>query len=62
MSRLRDFRKDEGAATAVEYALIGALVSIVIVTAMPHVSGPVRVLFETILAGVLGGSSPAGSG
>lgn len=62
MSRLRAFRKDEGAATAVEYALLGSLVSIVVLTAMPHVSGPVRVLFETILASVLGGSSPGGSG
>lgn len=47
-SRLRDFIKAREGTTAIEYGLIGALVSVVIVIALALVSGKLTVLFTAI--------------
>jgi pilus assembly protein Flp/PilA len=42
------FSRDEGAATAIEYGLIVALISVVIITAVTSVGTNLRAKFNTV--------------
>ncbi len=53
-ARFAGFVRDERGATAIEYALIAGLISIVIVGAVTAIGGSVNNLFASILPG-LGG-------
>jgi pilus assembly protein Flp/PilA len=44
----RQFLKDDGGATAIEYAIIGGLLSIVIVVAVNSIGSGVRARFDTV--------------
>ena len=44
----KSFRADESGATAIEYALIGSLISIVIVAALTSMGVSLRAKFNTI--------------
>jgi pilus assembly protein Flp/PilA len=45
---LSDFRADERGATAIEYALIGSLISIVIVGALIAINGNMTSIYQRI--------------
>lgn len=45
---LQDFYRDERAVTALEYALIGALIAVVIVGAVGSVGSQVMRLYDTV--------------
>ena len=47
-ARLREFRHDNRGATAIEYGLIVALISIAIVAALSTLSGNMRTVYTTI--------------
>jgi len=49
MQRILNFLKDDSGATALEYSMIGALVSIIIVGVVTSVGASVRDLFFTRL-------------
>ena len=48
MSILKRFAKDESGATAIEYGLIAALISVTIITAVTTLGGQLRTTFETM--------------
>jgi pilus assembly protein Flp/PilA len=52
MTFLRSFLRDEQGATAIEYGLIAALISVAIIAAVTTLGGSLRTLFED-LAGAL---------
>jgi Flp pilus assembly pilin Flp len=52
---LRRVGRDEAGTTAIEYALIGALVSTGIIVALTQLSGVIQVLY-TIAANLVGGA------
>ena len=58
MKRLISFLKDEEGATAIEYGLIAALISVVIVAALTAIGGQLNAVFETIRV-KLGGAAAA---
>jgi pilus assembly protein Flp/PilA len=45
---LKNFRKDESGATAIEYGLIAALISIAAVAAMTNVGNNLKTIFNTV--------------
>ena len=45
---MRAFLKDEGGATAIEYGLIAALVSVACILALTAVGGSIKGVFETV--------------
>jgi pilus assembly protein Flp/PilA len=45
---LSSFAKNESGATAIEYGLIAALISVAIVAALTAVGGPLNTLFNTV--------------
>ncbi len=47
---LKKFRKDESGATAIEYGLIAALVSVAAIAAMGTMGTSLRTMFETVSA------------
>lgn len=47
---MKDFAADASGATAIEYALIASLISVVIVTAIGSVGGKVQGIFETLVS------------
>ncbi len=54
MNRFLKFLRDEEGATAIEYALIAALIAVVIATALSPIGERIKVLFGNILT-ALGG-------
>jgi pilus assembly protein Flp/PilA len=48
LSLIRDFFKDESGATAIEYGLIAALISVVIITALTTVGSNLNTKFTSI--------------
>jgi pilus assembly protein Flp/PilA len=56
VDRLPSFVTDESGVTAIEYALIAGLISVVIIGAVATVGTTINVLFFTAVAGALGGA------
>lgn len=54
MSAIRRFLKDESGATAIEYGLIAALISIVVITGALAVGGSLGDLFNMVSSKVTG--------
>jgi pilus assembly protein Flp/PilA len=52
---LRKFLRDESGATAIEYGLIAACISIAIITVVGQVGGSLKGTFEEINTGLGGG-------
>ena len=48
MSKIRKFFKSDLGATAIEYALIGALISIAALTAMSNLGGKVSTMLNNV--------------
>ncbi len=48
MEKLRNFVKEEDGVTAIEYGLIAALVSVLIITAVTAIGNSLKTTFETI--------------
>ncbi|CAN7149794.1 Flp family type IVb pilin [Devosia sp. LjRoot3] len=48
LTKLKRFAADEGGATAIEYALIGSLLSIVIIGAIGALNGSMTEIYEEI--------------
>ena len=55
MQMLKKFLRDESGATAIEYGLIAALISVVIITAVTTVGGNLKTTFNSVSTG-LGGA------
>ncbi len=53
----RAFLRNEDGATAIEYGLIGALVSVVIIVALTQVSSEMGAMFTTISNAISGASN-----
>ncbi len=53
-SRFIEFLKDEEGATAIEYALLAALIAVVIIGAVTNVGTQVKAVFESVWS-ALGG-------
>ena len=47
-----DFMNDEDGSTAIEYSVIGALISIVIVGTIPSIADSVTDLYDTLLEAI----------
>lgn len=56
MQMLKRFLKDESGATAIEYGLIAALVSVVIITAVATLGTNLETTFECINTALTGGT------
>ena len=56
VDRFPPFVTDESGVTAIEYALIAGLISVVIIGAVATVGNTINVLFFTAVAGALGGA------
>ena len=56
VDRLPPFVTDESGVTAIEYALMAGLISVVIIGAVATVGTTINVLFFTAVAGALGGA------
>ena len=52
--KLFDFSEDESGATAIEYGLIAALISVVIIVALGFVGGGLNQAFESIACSLEG--------
>jgi pilus assembly protein Flp/PilA len=52
MSRIFAFLRDESGATAIEYGLIAALISVVIITAVKLVGTNLTITFDAVAAAV----------
>lgn len=48
LARIRDFAADEGGATAIEYGLIAALITVGVLLAITTLGGSVTSLFEYV--------------
>ena len=48
MNKLREFLKDETAATAIEYGLIAACISVVIIAAVKNVGTKLNTTFSNV--------------
>lgn len=57
MNTIRKFLKDESGATAIEYGLIAALVSVVLITVLTTLGTNLNATFNTV-ATKLGGTTP----
>lgn len=53
------FMKDESGATAIEYGLIAALISITIITAATSIGGGIKGKFEEVSTSVAGAGAAA---
>lgn len=53
LTKLKRFVADEGGATAIEYALIGSLLSIVIIGAVGALNGSMTGIYEEIQSYIL---------
>ena len=59
MKELGKFLKDESGATAIEYGLIAALISVVIIVAVKSVGNNLNGTFTRVGSGLVGGSGTA---
>jgi pilus assembly protein Flp/PilA len=60
---LRKFRKDEKGATAIEYALIAALISVAAIAAFSAVGGQIGTTMNNVKANMTpGGATSGGTG
>jgi len=50
--KISSFFKREDGATAIEYAIIAGLISVVIITAATNLGTEIKAIFEEILAGL----------
>lgn len=57
LEQIRAFARDEGGATAVEYGLIGALVSVVAIGALTAMGESLDTLFTTVSSAIDSGVS-----
>ena len=62
LARLRRFAADESGATAIEYALIGGLVSLVAIGAMRSYGTSLVNLFTVVDDTIAGATTPPGGG
>jgi pilus assembly protein Flp/PilA len=65
MNILRKLLRDESGATAIEYGLIAALVSVVIITVLTSLGGSLTATFQSVadgLEGTAGGDGGSGDG
>ena len=62
MSKVFAFLKDESGATAIEYGLIAAGISVVIIAAVKSVGSNLTATFESIADAMKGAASGAGGG
>lgn len=60
--RVMAFVREEEGATAIEYALIAALIAIAIVGALQSAGGSISTLFEGVSTTLDGAGAPAGGG
>lgn len=58
MTKLKKFFKDESGATAIEYGLLAALISIVSITAMTQGGTALNAIFEQIETTLSGAITP----
>ena len=56
---IKNFAKDESGATAIEYGLIAALVSVAAVTALTNVGGSLSSMFEKVSSDLDAAVTPA---
>jgi pilus assembly protein Flp/PilA len=59
MSTVRKFLKDESGATAIEYGLIAALVSVVIIAVLTALGENLNTTFRTVADELNGAAAPA---
>ena len=57
MQLARRFAREETGATAIEYGMIAALISVAIITALGLIGGHLQTAFETIEQGLAGTGS-----
>ena len=57
MNLIKNFANDESGATAIEYGMIAALISVAIITALGLIGGHLQTAFETIEQGLAGTGS-----
>ena len=62
MTKVLAFLKDESGATAIEYGLIAAGISVVIITAVQSVGSNLNATFDTIAGKLQSANSGGGSG
>ena len=48
---MKAFARDESGATAIEYALIATIISIVIVAAVTSIGTQIKAMFQSVVAG-----------
>ena len=58
-ARFKQFLRDEEGASALEYALMAAMVAVVVVSFIPDVQSSVRTIFESIKSGLGDATKPA---
>lgn len=61
-TKLIQFLRDEEGATAIEYALVAAMVALVLVALVPDVQSAVRTIFQTIVSALETGATSAPGG
>ena len=59
MKLVSKFLKDESGATAIEYGLIAALISVAIITAATTLGGNVAATFDNVSSNLVAGAAPA---
>lgn len=61
-AKLIQFLRDEEGATAIEYALVAAMVALVLVSLIPGVQDAVRGIFNSIVTALTTGAASAPGG
>jgi pilus assembly protein Flp/PilA len=61
-SRLIEFIEDEEGASAIEYALVAAMVAVALVTFVTPIRNAVTAIFTSIQSALTGAAPPAGTG
>lgn len=56
MKLIRSFGHDESGATAIEYGLIAALISVVVITALTAIGGNLNAVFNSVSGNLKAGS------
>ena len=62
MSMFRRFAKDDSGATAIEYGLIAALVSVAIIVMLGALGDELGITFQTVADELAGANASAGGG
>ena len=61
MSKFKSYSKDESGATMIEYALIGALISIAAISVLPNIGGDIKDTFNRMNDALDDGLANAGT-